>query len=104
MLRAWLNLPYGTRVGKHTVGDNLAWKGARCFIALGATSGFRKADMALESGRAFGMSNLSLRYVFYEFDGARYDKPTEAMLRAANGRTVVYVRPPPSKADPDGSI
>ena len=50
------------------------------------------------------MSHLSLRYVFYEFDGIRYDKPTEAMLRAANGRTIVYVRPPPSKADPDGSI
>ena len=104
MLRAWFGLPNGTRVGKHIVGNNLAWLGARCFISLAATSGFRKADMALDAGRAFGMSHLSLRYVFYEFDGIRYDKPTKAMLLAANGRTIVYVRPPPSKADPDGSI
>ena len=103
MLIAWLSLPDGTRVGPYTVGDNLEWLGVRVFITLAATSGFRKADMALDPGTIFGMAHLSLRFVAYRFDGVDYATPTITLLIAVNLNTFSFVRPPPSKADFDGS-
>ena len=103
MLHAWLSLPDGARVGPYIVGDNLPWLGVRVFIALAATSGFRKADMALDPKIAFSMMHLSLRFVGYRFDGVDYACPTLALLLAVNMCTYCFVRPPPSKADFDGS-
>ena len=49
------------------------------------------------------MSDLSLRFVHYRFEGILYEIPTLELLLAANIRTYVLVTPPPSKADFDGS-
>ena len=106
MMRRWLALPPGTKVGEYTVGKSLAWQGVRTFIALEACSGFRKADVALDNDVKFGRAHLSLRYVFYRLDGVFVKTPTRAQLlevRAGRVACVVCVRPPPSKADPDGS-
>ena len=107
MLRRWLALPPGTRVGECTTGRSVAcWQGVRAFISLMACSGFRKADVSLDDDAKFGPAHLSLRYVFYRLDGEFVKTPSEAQLRAVvEGRMscVVCVRPPPSKADPDGS-
>ena len=47
MLRAWLHLPYGTRVGKHTVGNNLAW-----LLATHPNDSLRNGAEALELATA----------------------------------------------------
>ena len=75
----------------------------RVFVTLSATSGFRKADMALDPKVPFTMAHLSLRFVGYRFEGTDYACPTLALLLAPNARTFSFVRPPPSKADFDGS-
>ena len=106
MMRRWLSLPPGVKVGEHTVGSSLAWRGVRVFITLMACSGFRKADVALDAGVRFGRSHLSLGYVFYRIGGVFTRAPSKAQLQAVRGGRlpcVVCVRPPPSKADPDGS-
>ena len=86
------------------VGASLAWLGVRVFIALAAASGFRKADMALDGGVAFGKRHLSLFMVRWWIGGAWVERPTEAMKRHGFTREDrVHIIPPPSKADQDGT-
>ena len=86
------------------VGATLAWLGVRVFITLAAASGFRKADMALDSGVPFGKRHLSLYMVRWWIGGRWVERPTEETKRRGYTRDDrVHVIPPPSKADQDGT-
>ena len=110
MLRAWLGLAAGLRIGAFTVGRNLAWQGIRVFLTLCAASGFRCSDVALESGLAFnGNRHLSMSDVRWEVDGTRVTElPAELLATLAAGLhtacvVFVLITAPPSKADADGT-
>ena len=110
MLRAWLTLPEGTRVGGVVVGETTAWQAVRVFITLMAASGFRCSDVALEPGARFnGNRHLSMHHVKWQVDGVRLVQPSPALLAAMAARQVItavvflFVTAPPSKADQDGT-
>ena len=110
MLRAWLDLPEGTRVGNTVVGGTTAWQAVRVFITLMAASGFRCSDVALEPGTRFnGNRHLSMQHVKWQVDGVRLVQPSASLLAAMAARQAItavvflFVTAPPSKADQDGT-
>eukprot|EP00965_Chrysotila_dentata_P045485 1510975-Pleurochrysis_carterae.AAC.1 len=66
-----------------------------------AASGFRKADVALDAGVAFGKRHLSLFFVRWNVGGVWVESPARGTHFTPSDR--VHIIPPPSKADPDGS-
>ena len=102
ILCAVMALPFGIRVGAYTVGSSLDWLGVRVFNALMAKSGFRKAEVALDSDVQFGKRHLSLYNVRWWIGGRWVERPTAAMQAAFTSADRVHIIPPPSKADQDG--
>ena len=104
MLNRWMTLKYGTKVGAYVVGNNLAWQGVRVLICYAATTGGRKADVALGAGVVWGMRHLSMDHCTWEFDGERTAAPTAEQLDEANlnSRTFTHLAPVCCKNDQDG--
>ena len=103
MLIRWLELPMGTSVGPYTVGDNLPWQGVRTWICYHASTGSRKADVALDDGVKWGLRHLSMWHACYEIRGVRSRHITQAQYEALDEQCLVHFKPVPCKNDPDGT-
>ena len=75
----------------------------RCLIAYFASTGARKADVALDNGVTFGLRHLSLWNATWEINGHVVLQPTAEDLRGLNERCFVHLTSVPCKNDPDGS-
>ena len=99
-----LRLPDGLKLGPYTYYEHShignAW---RRLLGVLNRSGFRKAEW---SARRQGESTtLTFRQVAYCFDGSDLPvrRPTRETLAAAHTEAWLYIYPPRSKCDPDGS-
>jgi hypothetical protein len=73
-------------------------------IALAASTGFRKAEVALPSGTAFDDRRLRRSSLLWEINGVIVANPTPDALRSmVRGRDKAVLKPPRSKADQDGT-
>jgi integrase len=73
-------------------------------IALAASTGFRKAEVALPSGVAFDDRRLRRSSLLREIDGVIVADPSPEALRGlVRGRDKALIKPPRSKADQDGT-
>ena len=63
-------------VGGVAVGDNLQWQGIRCLIAYFASTGARKADVALDAGVTFGLRHLSMWNATWEIRDVVVSSPS----------------------------
>ena len=103
MLVAWMTLMHGIKIGKVTVGVNVAWQGVRVLICLLASTGGRKADVALDDGVQFGMRHLSLWHACWEIGGIRTRTPSDELLNTLDSSSLLHLQHVPCKNDPDGS-
>ena len=101
MIIKWLSLTHGV-IGGVTVGANLQWQGIRCMIAYFASTGARKADVALDAGASFGLRHLALWNATWEIRGEVVLQPTADQLAALCVLCYVHLTPVPCKNDPDG--
>ena len=75
----------------------------RALWAFLAQTGFRKAEIALDSGVRFnGKKHFSWDNVKWRIGGTIYNRLTPALAAAIGDGDMCIVRPPPSKADPFG--
>lgn len=73
-------------------------------FALGMSTGFRKAEVALPGGTPFDDRRLRRSSVVWRINGVLLADPSAPELSAmVPGRDLALVRPPRSKADPDGT-
>jgi hypothetical protein len=105
LIRKVLGTPAGTVLGS----KKLDWSSPlflclATMFALGMSTGFRKAEVALPSSTPFDDRRLRRCSVVWRIGGVYYPDPSPAQLQAmVPGRDVAVVRPPRSKADPDGT-
>ena len=102
MIIRWLTLSRGA-VGGVPVGRNLGWQGIRCLIAYFASTGARKADVALDVGVTFGLRHLSLWHATWEIRGEVVKSPTAEQLGSLCENCYVHLTSVPCKNDPDGT-
>jgi hypothetical protein len=105
LTRKIIGTPAGTVLGS----KKLDWSSPSflclaAMFALGMSTGFRKAEVALPSGMRFDDRRLRRSSVVWRIDGVYLADPSAAQLQAmVPGRDLALVRPPRSKADPDGT-
>jgi hypothetical protein len=102
MIMRWLSMSRGV-VGGVTVGANLQWQGIRCLIAYFASTGARKADVALDAGVTFGLRHLSMWHATWEIRGVVVPSPSAEQLRSLDTSCYVHLTSVPCKNDPDGT-
>ena len=74
-------------------------------FALGVSTGFRKAEVALPNGAEFDDRRLRRGSVLWEIDGTVHADPPPELLRClTRGRDKAVIKPPRSKADQSGAI
>ena len=71
-------------------------------IAYFASTGARKADVALDAGASFGLRHLALWNATWEIRGEVVIQPTAYQLAALCVLCYVHLTPVPCKNDPDG--
>jgi hypothetical protein len=105
LTRKILSTPPGTTLGS----KKLNWSSPLflclgTMIALSMSTGFRKAEVALPNGTPFDDRRLRRCSVLWRIDGVVYADPSaELLLQMVPGRDIAIIRPPRSKADPDGT-
>ena len=78
--------------------------GASCraaFLTL-AQTGFRKAEIAIPAGVAWGKLNISFANLTWRIRGKEYSDPGWELLSTLAEGDYAVLRPPPSKPDPFG--
>lgn len=78
------------------------WAGWRALVATMAQTGFRKADVSLESKVKFGLQHLTAASLVWCIGGVLYKSPSREQLRSLKEGDYALLRPPPSKADQFG--
>ena len=76
----------------------------RAFTALLRQTGFRKSELALQTGETFGGRHASRANLSWCLRGRVYATPPPELLRSPQHRDYAIVVPPPSKADPTGAV
>jgi hypothetical protein len=102
MIFKWLTVTQGT-VGGIIVGPNVEWQGVRCLITYFASTGARKADVALNASDVFGLRHLALWNATWEIRGEVVIQPTAEQLLSLDENCFVHLTSVPCKNDPDGS-
>ena len=106
LTRRLLSTPTGTVLGSKT----LDWSDALflnlgAMFALGESTGFRKAEVALPNDAPFDDRRLRRSSVLWQIDGVIYADPSPDLLRSlVRGRDKALIKPPRSKADQHGVI
>eukprot|EP00965_Chrysotila_dentata_P126177 4170493-Pleurochrysis_carterae.AAC.1 len=89
MLVGMVRTPRGARLHgfpRLQAGDGTEWLGMKVFLTLMAASGFRKADIALDSGVPFGRRHLSLYFVRWHIGGQWVEAPERGMQFTTSDR------------------
>jgi hypothetical protein len=106
LARQLLSTPNGTTLGSKTLNwDDALFMNLGTMFALGVSTGFRKAEVALPSGSTFDDRRLRRSSVLWEINGALHTDPDPELLRSlVPGRDKAVIKPPRSKADQSGVI
>jgi hypothetical protein len=106
LARKLLSTPKGTKLGsKRLDWDDTLFLNLGTMFALGVSTGFRKAEVALPSGFEFDDRRLRRCSVLWEIDGDIFADPSPEQLQGlVRGRDKAIIKPPRSKADQHGVI
>jgi hypothetical protein len=106
LARQLLSTPKGTVLGSKRLNwDDALFLNLGAMFALGVSTGFRKAEVALPSGSTFDDRRLRRCSVLWEIDGAVHADPAPELLQGlVRGRDKAVIRPPRSKADQFGIV
>jgi hypothetical protein len=102
MLVRWTTM-VGIKVGYYVAGDNEPWLGVVALICYLASTGARKADVAIENDVTWGPRHLSLANVCYEMHGVMYPCLTDQQHEQLDTSCFLHFKPVPCKNDPDNS-
>jgi len=90
ILFAIMGLRAGCAIGPYIVGTSLEWLGVEVFVCLRAKSGFRKAEVALDSSVVFGKRHLSLYNARWWIGGRWVERPAAAVLPRCSQEQTCY--------------
>ena len=104
LIAGLLNLPEDTVLGPRS---KVQWShpnfsSLRAMFATFAQTGFRKAELSLAEGVAFGKIHASLANVRWLIGGKIYEAPTAEQLRSLSDGDFCLLTPPLSKSDQFG--
>ena len=106
LTRRLLSTPTGTVLGSKTLDwSDTLFLNLGAMFALGESTGFRKAEVALPNDAPFDDRRLRRSSVLWQIDGVIYADPSPDLLRSlVRGRDKALIKPPRSKADQHGVI
>ena len=98
--------PTGTVLGFKTLDwSDTLFLNLGAMFALGDSTGFRKAEVALPNDAPFDDRRLRRSSVLWQIDGIIYADPSPDLLSSlVRGRDKAHIKPPRSKADQHGVI